>query len=314
MNLISIVGGTNTIEGDIKDIPSGLTSFGVYGINTISGDTVDIPSGITYFALYGRNTLVGDIKNIPLSASTLAVYGDNSLSGNILSLSGHTLLRNLTVANRELSPSSGNTIDGDINNIPKNLNYLELRGSNTIYGDIINMPSGASIGGTSQYFNLRGLNTVSGQASNIGTHVSDFFLGGNNKLSGNTADFPSNIKVLTVGGLNSITGDLANLPPNAWYIDFTGTHTIKDYTAGRSWAPNMNLLRINPAVPTTNFFTTTEIDNLMLDLSGTTWSYSSRFGNPIITLVGTASTVSQLARNKLSGATPGGYGVNLTLL
>jgi hypothetical protein len=51
----------------------------------------------------------------------------------------------------------------------------------------------------------------------------------------------------------------------------------------------------------------------MNDLTGTTWSNSSRFGQSKITLVGTASTASQAARNKLSGATPGGYGVVITL-
>jgi hypothetical protein len=313
MTYVYINGGTNTINGDIKDIPSGMTYFGVWGNNTISGNTVNIPSGITAFYLYGFNTLVGDISNIPISGTGFIAYGHNSLSGNILSLSAHTLLRSLGVANRDSSPT-GNTIGGDINNIPKKLDYLELRGNNTIYGNIINMPTGSTSIGTSQYFNLTGLNTVSGQASDISVHVTDFFLAGQNKLSGNTSQFPSNIKVLWVGGLNALTGDIANLPPNAWNIQLTGTHTIKDYTPGRSWAPNMNVLKITPAFSATNFLTTTEVDNLMNDLTGTTWSVSTRFGNPQITLIGTASTASQLARTKLSGSTPTGYGVSLNLL
>jgi len=312
MKLVDIVGGTNTIEGNIADIPSGLTYFAVYGFNTISGNTVDIPSGITTFYLYGFNTLVGDISNIPISGTGFIAYGYNSLSGNVLSLSAHTLLRTLGVANRESSPT-GNTIDGDIKDIPKKLNYFELRGNNTIYGDIINMPTGSTSIGTSQYFNLTGLNTVSGQASDISVHVSDFFFGGNNTLSGDTSDFSNNIDVMWVGGLNEITGDIANLPPNAYNIRITGLNTIKDYTSGRSWTPNMNDLTIIPASPATNFLSTSEVDNLMNDLTGTTWSNSSRFGQSQITLVGTASTASQSARNKLSGATPGGYGVVITL-
>jgi hypothetical protein len=313
MKSVDIVGGTNTIEGDIADIPSGLTYFAVYGFNTISGNTVDIPSGITRFFLYGFNTLVGDISNIPISGAGFIAYGHNSLSGDVLSLSAHTLLRTLGVANREFSPT-GNTIDGDINNIPKKLNYLELRGNNTIYGNIINMPTGSTVTGSSQYFNLTGLNTVSGQASDISVHVSDFFLAGQNKLSGNTSQFPSNIEVLWVGGLNELTGDIADLPPNAWNIQITGNNTIKDYTPGRSWAPNMNVLKITPSFSATNFLTTTEVDNLMNNLTGTTWSVSTRFGNPQIILIGTASTASQLARTKLSGSTPTGYGVSLSLL
>ena len=75
----------------------------------------------------------------------------------------------------------------------------------------------------------------------------------------------------------------------------------------------MNDLTIIPALSGTNFLSTSEVDDLMNDLSGTTWSFSPRFGNPLINLIGTASTASKAARNKLSGATPTGYGVDLNL-
>jgi hypothetical protein len=52
----------------------------------------------------------------------------------------------------------------------------------------------------------------------------------------------------------------------------------------------------------------------MINLTGTSWVNSTRFGNKEITFVGTASTASQAARNKLSGATPTGYGITITLL
>lgn len=314
MTYIYIVGGTNTIKGDIANIPSGLTFFGIWGNNTISGNTVDIPSATTRFYLYGYNTLVGDVGNIPISGSAFIAYGWNELSGNVLSLSAHTLLRTLGVANRDLS-LVGNTITGDINDIPKKLDYLELRGGNTVYGDIANMPTGSTTTGITQYFNIMGQNQVSGSSSDISVHVSDFFLSGYNTLSGNTNGFPTNIKVMWIGGYNTITGDIADLPPNAWSIRLQGHNTISDYTSGRSWAPNMNELKVTTVSPSVYYLTTSEVDNLMLDLTGTTWSYSSRFGsNPSVEIVGTASTVSALARNKLSGSTPTGYGVSLTLI
>ena len=313
MTSIRIIGGTNTINGDINDIPSGLSTFAVYGNNTISGNTADISSGITAFYLYGYNTLAGDIANISPIAISYAVYGYNSLSGNTSSISGLTNLRTLIVGDDDPTPN-GNTIDGDINNLPKKVNTLEIRGKNTIYGNIGNMPTGSTVTGINQYFNLTGLNTVSGQASSISSHVSDFFLGGTNYLSGNTSTFPTNIKVLYISGNNSITGDIKNLPPNAWYISLQGGNTVKDYTPGRTWAPNMARLTVIPTSSGTNYLSTVEIDNLMNDLTGTTWAASARFGGPpIIELIGTASTASSAARNKLSGATPTGYGVDLYL-
>ena len=316
MTHIEIAAGTNTINGDIKDVPSGVTYFALYGRNTVSGNTSDIQPSNTVFYLYGYNTLVGDIANIPnTNLRYFAAYGYNSLSGDVVNISGKTLYTFVS-ANDDALTLCGNTITGDIKYLPKMLNTVEIRGYNTVYGDIANMPTGSTPTNTTQYFNVTGRlpggNTISGDASNISTHISDFILGGRNILSGNTSSFPSNIKVMDVTGDNTITGDIANLPPNAYFIDIEGNNTVRNYTQGRSWAANMNQLTIFPS-SSSNYITTTEIDNLFNDLTGTTWSNSPRFGQSYITLVGTASTASQAARNKLSGATPGGYGVVITL-
>ena len=51
--------GSNTISGDLSDLPSELTTFRCSGSNTISGALSDLPSDLTYFNCTGSNT-IGD--------------------------------------------------------------------------------------------------------------------------------------------------------------------------------------------------------------------------------------------------------------
>ena len=49
--------GSNTVSGDLTNLPSGLTYFYCSGSNTVSGDLTNLPSGLTYFYCYGSNTI-----------------------------------------------------------------------------------------------------------------------------------------------------------------------------------------------------------------------------------------------------------------
>ena len=116
--------GSNTISGDLKNLPSGLAYFYCSGSNTISGDIQNLPSGLTYFYCAGSNTISGDIQNLPSGLITFNCLGSN-------------------------------TISGDIQNLPSGLTYFRCDGSNTISGDIQNLPSGIT------FFRCSGSNTIS---------------------------------------------------------------------------------------------------------------------------------------------------------
>jgi len=79
-------GGSNTISGDIANLPSGLTYFSCTGSNTISGDIANLPSGLTYFKCTGSNTVSGDIANLPTGLTYFYCTGSNTISGDIANL------------------------------------------------------------------------------------------------------------------------------------------------------------------------------------------------------------------------------------
>ena len=49
--------GSNTVSGDLADLPANMTYFYCYGSNIISGDIADIPVNMTYFYCGGSNTV-----------------------------------------------------------------------------------------------------------------------------------------------------------------------------------------------------------------------------------------------------------------
>ena len=73
--------GSNTISGDLANLPSGLTYFYCTGSNTISGDLANLPSGLTAFQCAGFNTISGDLANLPSGLTYFYCTGSNTVSG-----------------------------------------------------------------------------------------------------------------------------------------------------------------------------------------------------------------------------------------
>lgn len=348
----------NILSGDTSGLPRGITNlilnpgtdeFSTLGGNTISGDTAGLPTGLTYFDIWGKNTISGDVANLPRTLQTIAIKGlsqitgsigstptgttgiqlycKDTLSGDIQAISGFSSLVYLVIENNtSYSPPFGNTISGDIKYLPKNIRTLTIRGFNTIDGNIGNMPTGStSVAG---YFNIQGYNQIYGNISGASNNFNNFIVGGNNTISGITDNIPKKYQVIIIGGDNTISGDLAatptglttsssSAPSGTTYIEIVGKTNITSYS-GKTWSEKMS--RISITGTTTTGFTTVNLDTLLNDLTGYTWSNTSgdilynRFGAPKITIKGTASTASDAARQKLSGSTgSGGLGVILNL-
>jgi len=305
--------GSNTITGQISDLPSGLTTVRIFGNNTISGNTMDIPSGVTVFQIIGQSYVYGDLGMIPSGITNLYIFGNNYISGSTCSLSARTALDGgtLVISNNDGS-TTGNTITGPLSCLPKKINTLHIGGNNTISGNTLDFPTGSTTS-VSLYLNMGGSNTITGDVNDIPKYTTSLFLTGQNTISGNTSGLPTNVTAMILGGNNTLSGRLDDIPNNLFYIDIQGNSNITEYT-GKTWVNNMNLLRILPSNSATKF-TDTSIDELLIDLTGYTWSFSSRFGtNPKIELRGTGTTASQAAKDKLSGSTgSGGLGVELIL-
>ena len=124
----------------------GLTTFVCSGSNTLSGDVANLPVGLTYAIFNGQNILSGDINNLPVDLWTFVCNGSNTLSGDIT---------NLPAGLRAFSCYGSNILSGDITNLPAGLTSLRCGGSNILSGDITNLPAGLAT------FYCTGRNTIS---------------------------------------------------------------------------------------------------------------------------------------------------------
>jgi len=84
-------------------------------------------------------------------------------------------------------------------------------------------------------------------------------------------NLPTNIEHINLNPSTGIVGNIANIPSLATYISINNLY-ISDYTAGKVWPANMSVVDISP---TAGFgLTSTEVDNLLIDLALTTWTGS----------------------------------------
>ena len=242
------VKGHNTIYGDIADIPSTVTYFYIGGDNTIEGNITDLKTGLGTFIIAGLNTITGDIADIKATITYFFVAGYNAIAGNIA---------NLKTSMRTFSVSGFNTITGDIQNFPTGLTSVYLAGWNTLYGNIESLPAA-----TISSFSIYGYNIIGGTV--------------NATLYANNV-----IRILGVGGYNTIAGDLSFIPVSITQFSLSGYNVVDGYTAGRSFPAAMNYLNVAPIGP--GGLSSTEVDNLLIDLSTKVWPA----GNKSISLLGT---------------------------
>ena len=93
------VGGSNTLSGDVANLPSGLIYSYVTGSNTLSGDIANLSSGLTHLRMWGSNTLTGDVANLPSGLTYLYVRGSNTLTGDVANLPSGLIYSYVTGSN-----------------------------------------------------------------------------------------------------------------------------------------------------------------------------------------------------------------------
>ena len=213
----------------------------------------DLPASVTNLFIASGN-VSGSIGDFSANISTIEVRNNNTISGDI-----STAPNQITT----LYVSGNNTISGDIANMPTSCNYLYITGNNTLSGDIANVNSNTS------YLLIWGNNTLSGDVSTLPSTLTNFWIIGNNTITGDISTAPSGLVSYSLDGLNTLYGDVANIPASVTYFSMGGNNTISDYTAGRVWASNINNITI---LPLSGGLSSTEVDDLLIDLSATTFS------------------------------------------
>jgi len=251
-----------------------LTEIDFISQSNIFFDVKDLPQGIESVRLFEvSNTITGDIKYLPLSLTYIEVEGSNTISGNTQSIANHVFEYFILRGN--------NTITGDIRFFPATIVVdLIIHGSNTVSGSIFNIRA------TPNYLSLLGSNIVSGNTRDVPEQVLAMDFIGQNTLKGSVQVFIPSVYALQMAGESTTYGDVGKTPEDLIVLVIGGNGTPLSYTT-KTWAPEMRLISLNQGL------NTSEIDQLLIDLSATTWIDGQ------IDIVGTRSAASNAAVTSL---------------
>jgi len=134
----------NTVSGDINDrfFSSNLRVLQLRGRNTVFGD-INAFTGCTSLqrlVIRGESsdpltgtTITGALSSLPTTTTLTEINfgGKNTVSGTLSSLSGYTNLQFLLL-DGTTTPGEGNTVTGDIKDIPAATSFISLTGRNGI--------------------------------------------------------------------------------------------------------------------------------------------------------------------------------------
>lgn len=214
--------------------------------------------------------------------------------------SGYLYIKKTTVSKMDVFRSTNNNLIIDMKTLPRNIRYWNTFVGWTSYvnGNVLDMPRGIILY-QQPYGNINGNITdlpssllsvrIDNNSGDITGDVNDLnkemtlSIGGSNYIYGDVANLPLQPTITIQGPNVALFGDLYNLSPNKKYFGLLGNNNNFTYTPGRIWSNGMDIVQIQ------GISSSTDIDNLIIDLSQTTWS-----GNKLIRLnyVGNASRTS----------------------
>src|SRR5574343_122185 len=207
------------------------------------------------------------------------------------SLSWFTVCKNLTYFYQANVVTT--SITGNLSSIP-NATYVDISGSNTVTGNLSSIPNATIVG-------IAGSNTVTGNLSSI-PNATIVGIGGSNTVTGNLSSIP-NATTVSIWGSNTVTGDLSSIS-KATYVSIWGSNTVAEYTSPVSWSNSMNYFAVVPIA--SGGLDATEIDNLIIDLDGSTWAGS----NKTLILTGTNAAPTAAANDALTSLALKGVSVS----
>jgi hypothetical protein len=316
-------------SGNIGSLPPNLQIFDVNSVstslnqsNTILGDVSNLPTTLTTFILSGNNTVSGNVNNFPPLLTTIIVLGLNLISGDISLMSTPNLLKIQIEGNNTIFGDLGglsnsvtfiqlkgkNTVTGDISTLPPNLTYILVwgisPGGNTLYGDIntfnystlewIQILGNNNISGnisslnlkTGAFFQLDGNNTLTGDIATLGNSFAhgSIIIKGNNNIYGNIQNLPSNAIRIEIHGNNTISGDLSLINLNTRYVNIYGNNSISTFSdSSRIFTDLQSIIILSGVFG--NGFNSTNLDKLLTSYANSTWGG----GTKVLKVKGTSS-------------------------
>jgi hypothetical protein len=292
---------------NLDNIPKSVVVLDLYSrYATYVGNIADLPPNITYVHIFNENNtnvVTGDINDLPTTIEVfgIALNSSSDISGNLTTFfTNHT---NVT----QFSLQSENSITGDLstlNNVSSTLNSFNVYWGNTITGNLPNLSSFSNL----EYFGIEGRSNsetnISGSINSILNlpKLKTFVIGNSytsNAITGTISTIPNTLESLVIIGLNSditlnlstltsktklstlvlnstnnntITGNLNQLPPNIKILALIGTNLTVNYTS-RSWAAfTCEVILVQGTAG--RGLTTSEIDNLLIDIANSPSPYN----------------------------------------
>lgn len=129
---------------------------------------------------------------------------------------------------------------------------------------------------TLQSLNVYTGNDINGDVSDL-PDLTNLVAYGANTLYGDFADLPKNATSMQIIGTNKISGDIGDLDRSNVLIYFImeSNYGSVSYTS-RTWTSSIRRITFNPSVTAIKSLTSTEVDNLLIDLAEATWDGTSR--------------------------------------
>lgn len=269
---------SNTITGDVANLPLTLQEITLGGNNTLTGNVYDFPSSLIYIIIDGLNTITNDVSLMTTpNLLRIDLYGNNSVSGDLGGLSNSVT---------EIRIKGTNTVTGDISTLPPNLTTILVWGSNTLYGNVstfnystlllIQILGNNIISGNINTINLKtdatlqieGSNTLTGDIGTFGNSFaySSITIKGNNTIYGNIQNLPSNAIRIGIYGNNTISGDLSLINLNTQSLYVYGNNTISLFSDSTRVFTGLLQIEIIGSG-----FNSTNIDKLLTSYANSTW-------------------------------------------
>lgn len=286
-NLISLSVTANDysgLTGTIAQFGSSLESIifraGSADNTAITGTIANLASPNLTFVAFDRFTnLTGTIDSFASTQTTLETLeltDNGNITGSISNLP--STMRNIYIINQT-------GIGGNISSLASGLYTLYLSNiSTTLTGSISSLPSDLeSLTIISAGTNLTG--SINSLPASLYTCILTSVNTGNNLTGSLDGALPANLRNFELIGVGSgmTGGNIANLS-NCQSVELTGFSCSYTYTP-TTWTRNsIYLIRILPAA--TYGLTTTQVDNLLIDLSTANWAGS---GSRILNLGGNNS-------------------------
>lgn len=233
----TINSSNNFMTGELSDLPDTIKYLDIIR-GSIGGTMADLPRNLEHctLSMNGNTSITGDISDIPINVDYF-VLGTNTVYGDLSGIADCTLLKTFWIQN-------GNSVSGDITNLPNSVENIRITDGNTISGSVATLASK--------------------------TNLTSFVVTGSNTLTGSVANLPNSLVNFEVNGVSTLGGNITSMPSSINRFIVKSFQNIFTYTQGKIWGSYMEEVWISQLS-----FTTTDVDNILIDLANvTSWGGS----------------------------------------